>query len=68
MDNPGESGSLDIAQVGTTAEIFEFGEPSANVNEEGRLPRNPEEPMGYTVKARGRQRFRILKTRRTLDG
>jgi len=65
MDNPGERGSLDIAQVGTTAEIYEFGEPSANANEEGRYP---EEPIGYTVKARGRQRFRILKTRRTLDG
>jgi len=44
----------ELAYVGTTAEIFEYMEPS--------------ELNGYTIKAKGRQRFRVLNTRRTVDG
>ena len=54
----GLEATIDLAQVGTTAEIFEFGEPGPSGNS----------MTGYTIKAKGRQRFKILKTRRTVDG
>jgi len=54
----GLDATLDLAQVGTTAEIFEFGEPGPSGGA----------VTGYTIKAKGRQRFKILKTRRTVDG
>merc|ERR1712029_222734 len=49
---------MNLAQIGTTAEIFEFGEPGASETTSG----------SYTIKAKGRQRFKILNTRRTVDG
>ena len=52
-----QPGLTEEAMIGTTAEIYEFREPSPNSLE-----------VGLTIKAKGRQRFRILSQRRTLDG
>ncbi|XP_063231995.1 protein cereblon isoform X2 [Bacillus rossius redtenbacheri] len=43
-----------LAEVGTTAEIYEFQDEDAEA--------------GFRVKAKGRQRFKILETRRQFDG
>nr|CAD7427466.1 unnamed protein product [Timema monikensis] len=43
-----------LAEVGTTAEIYEF--------------QKEERSAGFRVKAKGRQRFKILETRRQVDG
>jgi len=43
--------------IGTTAEIFEYREPSEDSTE-----------VGLKLKARGRQRFRLLSMRRQADG
>lgn len=43
--------------LGTTAEIFEYREPPENSYE-----------VGLKVKVRGRQRFKVLSTRRQVDG
>nr|CAD7463682.1 unnamed protein product [Timema tahoe] len=43
-----------LAEVGTTAEIYEFQEE--------------ERSAGFRVKAKGRQRFKILETHRQVDG
>lgn len=52
-----QPGLTEEATVGTTAEIFEFREPS---------PQSLE--VGLKIKAKGRQRFRILSQRRQIDG
>jgi len=46
--------------VGTTAEIFEYREAG---DQEGR-----EVEVGLKIKARGRQRFKLMSTRRQVDG
>jgi len=51
-------GTITQEQVGTTAEVFEYREASAD---------NPTE-VGLRLKARGRQRFRLLSARRQADG
>jgi len=44
--------------VGTTAEIFEYGEEDPTDHTS----------IGFKVKARGRQRFKLMSTRREIDG
>ena len=44
----------DLYPIGTTAEIFEFGDQPTSGS--------------YAIKAKGRQRFKILDVRRTVDG
>lgn len=43
-----------LSDVGTTAEIYEF--------------QDEEETAGFKIKAKGRQRFRIIETQRQIDG
>jgi len=50
-------GLTEEATIGTTAEIYEFREPSPDSLE-----------VGLKIKAKGRQRFRILSQRRQIDG
>jgi len=50
-------GLTEEATIGTTAEIYEFREPSPESLE-----------VGLKIKAKGRQRFRILSQRRQIDG
>merc|ERR1711874_483031 len=50
-------GLTEEATIGTTAEIYEFREPSPESLE-----------VGLKIKAKGRQRFRILSHRRQIDG
>lgn len=45
------------ATVGTTAEIYEFREPPEDSNE-----------VGLKLKVKGRQRFRLLRSRVQIDG
>jgi len=50
-------GEMNEANVGTTAEIFEFREADEETEE-----------VGFKIKVKGRQRFKIIDYRRTLDG
>jgi Lon protease-like protein len=43
-----------MAHVGTTAEIYEY--------------RDEEELAGFCIKAKGRQRFRVMEWQRQVDG
>ena len=52
-----QPGLTEDALIGTTAEIYEFREPSPTSLE-----------VGLKIKAKGRQRFRILNSRRQIDG
>merc|ERR1719219_1270609 len=50
-------GLVEEATIGTTAEIYEFREPPAGSLE-----------VGLKIKAKGRQRFRVISQRRQVDG
>ena len=50
-------GAYEEARVGTTAEIYEYRDPPADSNE-----------VGFKIKVRGRQRFRVLSSRSQIDG
>ena len=50
-------GLTEESNIGTTAEIYEFREPSPESLE-----------VGLKIKCKGRQRFRILSMRRQIDG
>ena len=50
-------GLIEEATIGTTAEIYEFREPPAGSLE-----------VGLKIKAKGRQRFRVISERRQVDG
>ena len=52
-----QPGMVDEALIGTTAEIYEFREPPPTSLE-----------VGLKIKAKGRQRFKILSQRRQIDG
>ncbi len=52
-----QPGLIEEATIGTTAEIYEFREPSEDSLE-----------VGFKIKAKGRQRFRVLSQRRQIDG
>ena len=52
-----QPGLVEEASVGTTAEIYECREPSASSTD-----------VGYHIKAKGRQRFRLISIRRQADG
>lgn len=54
---PSHPGLIEEANIGTTAEIYEFREPSPESLE-----------VGLKIKAKGRQRFRVLNQRRQVDG
>jgi cereblon len=56
-DNVGNPGQVTEAPVGTTAEIYEFREAPESGLE-----------VGFKLKVRGRQRFRVLNSRTSLDG
>jgi len=43
-----------MVNIGTTAEIYEY--------------RDEEEVAGFCIKAKGRQRFRIVESQRQVDG
>ena len=43
-----------MVNIGTTAEIYEY--------------RDEEELAGFCIKAKGRQRFRVLESQRQVDG
>ena len=43
--------------MGTTAEIYEYRDPPEDGDE-----------VGFVIKVRGRQRFRVLSSRTTIDG
>lgn len=43
-----------LADIGTTAEIYEY--------------RDEEELTGFCIKAKGRQRFRVVESQRQVDG
>lgn len=43
-----------MAEIGTTAEIYEY--------------RDEEDMAGFCIKAKGRQRFRVIKSQRQVDG
>ncbi len=45
------------AKVGTTAEIYEYRDPSEESDE-----------VGLKLKVKGRQRFRVVSSRRQIDG
>lgn len=46
--------------MGATAEIYEYGEQTEGGDEE--------QDLGFRVKARVRQRFKLINARRQLDG
>jgi cereblon len=50
-------GLVEEATIGTTAEIYEYREPEADSLE-----------LGLKIKAKGRQRFKVLSQRRSIDG
>ena len=50
-------GLTEEAKIGSTAEIYEFREPSPESLE-----------VGLKIKAKGRQRFKVLSQRRQVDG
>ena len=50
-------GLTEDSNIGTTAEIYEFREPTPESLE-----------VGLKIKCKGRQRFRILSMRRQVDG
>lgn len=52
-----QPGLIEEASVGTTAEIYEYREPPPSSLE-----------AGYHIKAKGRQRFKIISIRRQVDG
>ena len=52
-----QPGLVEEANIGTTAEIYEFREPPPDSLE-----------VGLKIKAKGRQRFRVLNMRRQVDG
>lgn len=52
-----QPGLVEDAPIGTTAEIYEFREPTPEGLE-----------VGLKIKAKGRQRFKILSQRRQVDG
>lgn len=43
-----------VADIGTTAEIYEY--------------RDEEDLAGFCIKAKGRQRFRVVESQRQVDG
>jgi Lon protease-like protein len=49
-----ESNNRGMAEIGTTAEIYEY--------------RDEEDMAGFCIKAKGRQRFRVIKSQRQVDG
>ncbi len=54
---PSRHGPYEDAKIGTTAEIYEYRDPPEDTNE-----------IGFKIKVKGRQRFRVLSTRTQIDG
>jgi Lon protease-like protein len=49
-----EASNPKMANIGTTAEIYEY--------------RDEEDLAGFCIKAKGRQRFRVMESQRQVDG
>ncbi len=57
LPSSSSSSAYEEALVGTTAEIFEYRDPPEDGDE-----------VGFKVKVRGRQRFRVISSRTQIDG